>query len=175
MFESGYYGIKEAECEEKGCCWSPLEEDSVEPWCFYKNSDDCEEEEKVVAVKEEEPKSAGIGTESTEETGGEEEVGTVIPSKTETESVGTVGIEKSGGKTTGNATMTIVVMEGDLVIPSEIANCSVCTKEAIKVVEKASEAEEIGFVMLEEAEGSVLSFEQDTKEIEESHGDIIIN
>lgn len=26
---SGYYGIDEEECEEKGCCWSPLAENSV--------------------------------------------------------------------------------------------------------------------------------------------------
>ena len=33
--ECGYYGIKQPECESKGCCWSPLENGSKAPWCFF--------------------------------------------------------------------------------------------------------------------------------------------
>ena len=36
--DCGYYGIQEKECEDKNCCWSPLEEGSDDPWCFYKNA-----------------------------------------------------------------------------------------------------------------------------------------
>ena len=28
-------GIKQPECESKGCCWSPLENGSKAPWCFF--------------------------------------------------------------------------------------------------------------------------------------------
>ena len=28
-------GISREVCEKRGCCWSPLEENSDEPWCFY--------------------------------------------------------------------------------------------------------------------------------------------
>jgi hypothetical protein len=33
--DCGYSGIDQTGCESKGCCWSPLEEGSSEPWCFY--------------------------------------------------------------------------------------------------------------------------------------------
>ena len=33
--ECGYMGIKQPECESKGCCWSPLENGSKAPWCFF--------------------------------------------------------------------------------------------------------------------------------------------
>ena len=33
--ECGYYGIKQPECEGKGCCWRPLENGSKAPWCFF--------------------------------------------------------------------------------------------------------------------------------------------
>ena len=33
--ECGYMGIKQPECEGKGCCWRPLEEGSSGPWCFF--------------------------------------------------------------------------------------------------------------------------------------------
>ena len=57
-FATGYLGINEQECEEKGCCWSPadvrvtttilcidsrqsfafsLTSFQNQPWCFYKN------------------------------------------------------------------------------------------------------------------------------------------
>ena len=28
-------GIKQPECEGKGCCWKPLEDGSKAPWCFF--------------------------------------------------------------------------------------------------------------------------------------------
>ena len=28
-------GIKQPECEGKGCCWRPLENGSKAPWCFF--------------------------------------------------------------------------------------------------------------------------------------------
>ena len=33
--ECGHYHITQKECERKHCCWSPLEENSKEPWCFF--------------------------------------------------------------------------------------------------------------------------------------------
>ena len=33
--ECGYFGIKQPECEGKGCCWRPLEKGSKAPWCFF--------------------------------------------------------------------------------------------------------------------------------------------
>uniref|UniRef100_A0A7M5XH61 P-type domain-containing protein n=1 Tax=Clytia hemisphaerica TaxID=252671 RepID=A0A7M5XH61_9CNID len=33
--ECGYMGIKQPECESKGCCWRPLENGSKAPWCFF--------------------------------------------------------------------------------------------------------------------------------------------
>ena len=33
--ECGYMGIKQPECEGKGCCWRPLENGSKAPWCFF--------------------------------------------------------------------------------------------------------------------------------------------
>uniref|UniRef100_A0A7M5XGX1 P-type domain-containing protein n=1 Tax=Clytia hemisphaerica TaxID=252671 RepID=A0A7M5XGX1_9CNID len=33
--ECGYMGIKQPECEGKGCCWKPLENGSKAPWCFF--------------------------------------------------------------------------------------------------------------------------------------------
>ena len=35
--ECGFYKITQEECEERECCWSPLEEGSEAPWCFFKN------------------------------------------------------------------------------------------------------------------------------------------
>ena len=32
--ECGYFGINEAECEYRGCCWSPTTA-SGQPWCYY--------------------------------------------------------------------------------------------------------------------------------------------
>lgn len=32
--ECGYSGVDQVECEGNGCCWSPLEDGSKEPWCF---------------------------------------------------------------------------------------------------------------------------------------------
>ena len=28
-------GIKQPECEGKGCCWRPLKDGSKAPWCFF--------------------------------------------------------------------------------------------------------------------------------------------
>jgi len=33
--ECGYMGIKQPECQSKGCCWRPLENGSKAPWCFF--------------------------------------------------------------------------------------------------------------------------------------------
>eukprot|EP01136_Pigoraptor_vietnamica_P014105 Opistho-1_new@55911 len=33
--DCGYVGIQQAECEGKGCCWSPTQDGS--PWCFNQN------------------------------------------------------------------------------------------------------------------------------------------
>ena len=33
--ECGYFGIKQPECEGKGCCWRPLAKGSKAPWCFF--------------------------------------------------------------------------------------------------------------------------------------------
>jgi len=32
--ECGYFGINEAQCEYRGCCWSPTTA-SGQPWCYY--------------------------------------------------------------------------------------------------------------------------------------------
>lgn len=39
---SGYFGMQQKECEEKSCCWSPVEANrellqsqNGVPWCFY--------------------------------------------------------------------------------------------------------------------------------------------
>ena len=32
--ECGYMGIKQPECESKGCCWKPLGKGSKAPWCY---------------------------------------------------------------------------------------------------------------------------------------------
>lgn len=32
--ECGYMGIKQPECESKGCCWKPLQKGSKAPWCY---------------------------------------------------------------------------------------------------------------------------------------------
>ena len=37
--DCGYGGITEAECEQKGCCWCPINPNpGNEPWCFYKTT-----------------------------------------------------------------------------------------------------------------------------------------
>lgn len=33
--DCGHYGITYLDCYHKGCCWSPLEQNSKYPWCFY--------------------------------------------------------------------------------------------------------------------------------------------
>ena len=32
--DCGYFGIGEADCEFRGCCWSPTSA-SGQPWCYY--------------------------------------------------------------------------------------------------------------------------------------------
>lgn len=34
--DCGNYKIQQDECEERGCCWSPVA--NSPPWCFFKNS-----------------------------------------------------------------------------------------------------------------------------------------
>eukprot|EP00878_Enallax_costatus_P021337 GHUV01022586.1.p1 GENE.GHUV01022586.1~~GHUV01022586.1.p1 ORF type:complete len:196 (+),score=41.55 GHUV01022586.1:353-940(+) len=33
--DCGYFGIQQAECESKPCCWQPMGEGSTTPWCYY--------------------------------------------------------------------------------------------------------------------------------------------
>ena len=42
--DCGYLGINQSQCEDRDCCWQPLEEGSATPWCF-KNSDMMSESE----------------------------------------------------------------------------------------------------------------------------------
>ena len=40
--DCGYVGIGQAQCEQAGCCWSPLSVPGEDyPWCFYKSNDVC--------------------------------------------------------------------------------------------------------------------------------------
>lgn len=34
--DCGYQGITQSVCEDRGCCWAPASENSVDPWCFRK-------------------------------------------------------------------------------------------------------------------------------------------
>ncbi len=37
--DCGFFGIDQAGCEAKDCCWSPVSKDNSRdiPWCFYKS------------------------------------------------------------------------------------------------------------------------------------------